>query len=92
MHAVETQPKKVFETVGEKLGQSGESVARDYAGLKKGDITLNRRMFAADGRLNSAKTEIVQLLESDPRHGRVIREDVKIDGSLVNEAMAGWKS
>lgn len=92
MHAIETQPKKVFETVAEKLGQSGESVARDYAGLKKGDITLNRRMFAADGRLNSAKTEIVQLLESDPRHGRVIREDVKIDGSLVNEAMAGWKS
>jgi NitT/TauT family transport system substrate-binding protein len=92
MHAVETQPKTVFDTVGEKLGQSGESVARDYAGLKKGNITLNQRMFAADGRLNSAKTELVQLLESDPRHGRVISEDVKIDGTLVNEAMAGWKS
>lgn len=92
MHAVETEPKTVFDTVGKKLGQSGESVARDYAGLKKGDITLNQRMFAADGRLNSAKTELVQLLKSDPRHGRVIREDVKIDRTLVNEAMAGWKS
>lgn len=92
MHAVETDPTKVFDTVAKKLGQSGESVARDYAGLKKGDITLNRRMFAADDRLNSAKTELVQLLKSDPRHGRVIREDVKIDATLVNEAMAGWKS
>ncbi|MEG3849200.1 ABC transporter substrate-binding protein [Microcoleus sp. herbarium19] len=92
MHAVETSPTKVFETVGEKLGQSGESFARDYAGLKPGNITLNRRMFAENGRLNSAKTELVQLLQSDPRHGRAIREDVKIDGSLVNEAMAGWKS
>ncbi|MBE9186178.1 ABC transporter substrate-binding protein [Microcoleus sp. LEGE 07076] len=92
MDAVKTQPNKVFDTVGKKLGQSGESVARDYAGLKPGDMSLNRRMFGADGRLNSAKTEIVQLLHSDPRHGRMIREDVKIDGTLVNEVMAGWKS
>jgi NitT/TauT family transport system substrate-binding protein len=91
MHAVETQPKEVFNTVGKKLGQSGESFASDYAGLKKGDMTLNRRMFAAEGRLNSAKAEIVQLLKADPRHGRVIRQDVQIDATLVNEAMAGWK-
>ncbi|MBD2495057.1 ABC transporter substrate-binding protein [Nostoc sp. FACHB-280] len=91
MHAVETQPTKVFNTVGEKLGQSGESFGSDYAGLKKGDITLNRRMFAADGRLNSAKEEIVQLLQADPRHGRVIRQDVDINAALVNEAITGWK-
>ncbi|OUL34389.1 ABC transporter substrate-binding protein [Nostoc sp. 106C] len=92
MHAVETQPTKVFNTVGKKLGQSGESFASDYAGLKKGDITLNRRMFAADSRLNSAKAEIVQLLQADPRHGRVIRQDVEINTALVNEVMTGWKS
>jgi NitT/TauT family transport system substrate-binding protein len=92
MHAVEIQPTKVFDTVGKKLGQSGASFAHDYAGLKPGDITLNRRMFAADGRLNAAKKEIVQLLQSDPRHGKVIRQDVEIDGTLVNEAIAGWKS
>ncbi|BAY25907.1 hypothetical protein NIES2100_57150 [Calothrix sp. NIES-2100] len=92
MHAVETQPTKVFKTVGEKLGQTGEAFASDYAGLKKGDMTLNRRMFAANGRLNSAKAEILQLLQADPRHGRVIRQDVEINTALVNEAMAGWKS
>jgi NitT/TauT family transport system substrate-binding protein len=92
MHAVNTQQTKVFNTVGEKLGQSGEAFASDYAGLKKGDMTLNRRMFAANGRLNSAKAEILQLLQADPRHGRVIRQDVEIDTTLVNEVMAGWKS
>jgi NitT/TauT family transport system substrate-binding protein len=91
MNAVETQPKKVFNAVGEQLGQSGESFASDYIGLKKGDMTLNRRMFAPEGRLNSAKAEIVQLLKADPRHGRVIRQDVEIDATLVNEAMAGWQ-
>ncbi|MBN3926139.1 ABC transporter substrate-binding protein [Nostoc sp. NMS4] len=92
MHAVETHPTEVFNAVGKKLGQSSESFASDYAGLKKGDITLNKRMFAADGRLNSAKADIIQLLQADPRHGRVIRQDVEIDPTLVNEAMAEWKS
>jgi NitT/TauT family transport system substrate-binding protein len=91
MHAVKTQPKKVFKAVGKQLGQSGESFANDYAGLKKGDMTLNRRMFAPEGRLKSAKAEIVELLKSDPRHNRVIRQDVEIDSTLVNEAIAEWK-
>ncbi|MGJ5675397.1 MAG: ABC transporter substrate-binding protein [Nostochopsis sp.] len=92
MHSVETQPKEVFNTVGKTLGQSGEAFASDYAGLKKGDMNLNRRMFAAEGRLKSAKADIIQLLKADPRHGRVIRQDVGFDAALVNEVMEGWKS
>ncbi|MGL5083147.1 MAG: ABC transporter substrate-binding protein [Microcoleaceae cyanobacterium] len=91
MHAVETQPSEVFSTVGKALGQSGEAFASDYAGLKKGDIALNQRLFAPEGRLKSAKAEIIQLLKADPRHGRVIQQDMEIDGTLVNEAIAGWK-
>jgi NitT/TauT family transport system substrate-binding protein len=92
MNAVETKPQEVFNAVGKKLEQTGEAFASDYAGLKKGDMTLNRRMFAPEGRLKSAKAEIAELLKADPRHGRVIRQDVEIDATLVNEAMAGWKS
>ncbi|MEG4321804.1 MULTISPECIES: ABC transporter substrate-binding protein [unclassified Microcoleus] len=90
MHAVETKPNQVFELVAKKLGQSSASFASDYAGLKKGDIAMNQRMFQTNGRLNSAKTQIIQLLKEDPRHGRVIRQDVKIDGSLVSKAMEVW--
>jgi len=91
MQAVETKPAQVFETVGKELGQSGEAFAIDYSGLKKGDIALNQRMFQVDGRLSSARNEIIKLLEADRRHGRTIRQDVEIDGALVNEAMKGWK-
>lgn len=91
MHAVETQPSQVFSTVGQALGQSGEAFASDYAGLKKGDRALNQRMFASEGRLKSAKAEIVKLLKADPRHGRVIQSDVEIDATLVNAAIAEWK-
>ena len=91
MQAVDTQPTAVFNAVGQQLGQSGTAFASDYAGLKKGDMALNQRMFATDGRLKSAKADIVQLLKADPRHGRVIRQDVNIDGTLVQEVIAGWK-
>ncbi|MEG3860295.1 ABC transporter substrate-binding protein [Microcoleus sp. herbarium12] len=91
MHAVESKPNQVFEVVAKKLGQSSASFASDYAGLKKGDIALNRRMFQTNGRLSSVKTQIMQLLNEDPRHGRVIRPDVKIDGSLVSKAIEAWK-
>jgi NitT/TauT family transport system substrate-binding protein len=91
MHAVEIQPSQVFSTVGKALGQSGEAFASDYAGLKKGDMALNQRLFAPEGRLKSAKAEIIQLLKADPRHGRVIQQDVEIDATLVHEAIAGWQ-
>jgi NitT/TauT family transport system substrate-binding protein len=92
MHAVETTPKLVFDSVGQKLGQPGDTFAGDYAGLKKGDMALNQRMFDSQGRLAAAKADIVQLLQADPRHGRVIRQDVETDGTLVKEAMTEWKS
>lgn len=91
MHAVDTQPTTVFNAVGEKLGQSGEAFASDYAGVRKGDIALNQELFRANGRMQSAETQIIQLLHADPRHGRVARQDVKIDGSIVREAMEAWK-
>ena len=91
MHAVETQPQKVFEAVGKKIGQSGDNFASDYSGLKKGDIALNQRMFAPQGRLQSAKVEIAQLLKEDPRHGRLIRQDVDIDPKPISEVIAEWK-
>ena len=91
MHAVETKPNEVFEVVAKKLGQSPESFASDYSGLKKGDIALNQRMFQINGRLSEVQTQIIKLLKEDPRHGRVIRQDVKIDGSLVTKAIEVWK-
>lgn len=89
IQAVETNPIAVFDVVAKRLGQSREAVMRDYSGLKKGDIDLNRRMF--EGRLQEAKRQIVQLLREDSRHARVIREDIEIDDRPVMAAIKSWK-
>lgn len=87
METVETKPNEVFEIVSQQLDQTPESFARDYAGLKKGDITLNQRMFEPQGRLIQARQEISQLLKEDPRHSRIIREDVEINGDPIISAI-----
>ncbi len=90
MHAVETKPNEVFTVVSKQLGQTEESYASNYAGLKKGDIDLNRRMFKPQGRLEEAMEETVELLSKDQRHGRILRK-VDINGEAVTAAMEAWK-
>lgn len=92
MNLVEKQPDKVFKTVGIKLNQTAASFAQDYAGLKKGDIDLNKRMFASQGRLKEASKEITKLLAEDPRHGKIAREDVELNTEIINTAIKEWKS
>lgn len=92
MHAVETKPDEVFATVGQVLKQSQAAFASDYAGLKKGDVAMQERMFGASGRLRAAVQELTQLMKSDPRHGRLPRQDLVIDSDLVNAAIKEWKA
>ncbi|MGK7924666.1 MAG: ABC transporter substrate-binding protein [Spirulina sp.] len=92
MRAIEVQPDVVFDSVGRLLGQTRESFAKNYSGLKKGDIAMNRRMFAANGRLQEAAREIVKLLHKDPRHNKTIDEDVKIDADRVTAAIEIWEN
>lgn len=47
-----------FEIVSQQLDQTPESFSSDYAGLKKGDITMNLRMFEPQGRLSQALKQI----------------------------------
>lgn len=91
MHAVETQPNDVYEVVAKELGQRKESFASDYAGLKKGDIEMQQRMFVSPGRLKQATEQLTQLLEEDPRHGRLPRKDLDINAELVTRAIEAWK-
>ena len=86
MDALEADPKSVFAVVAKQLGISPETFAEDYSGLKKGDLAMNRRMFT-EGRLQEAYQQTYQLLRSDPRHGRIIREDVEINAEILNKAM-----
>jgi NitT/TauT family transport system substrate-binding protein len=86
MEAIDTNPDAVFAAVGEALGQSGESFASDYAGLKKGDIAMQEQMFQQD-RLKIASQQLIQLLEADPRHGRIPRDDIEFSAEPVRLAL-----
>uniref|UniRef100_A0A832H373 Nitrate ABC transporter substrate-binding protein n=1 Tax=Oscillatoriales cyanobacterium SpSt-402 TaxID=2282168 RepID=A0A832H373_9CYAN len=92
MHAVETKPDEVYRVVSRELGQSQESFASDFAGLKKGDIEMQQRMFVSPGRLKQASEQLSKLLIEDPRHGRLPRKDLEINADLVTAAIAGWKA
>jgi NitT/TauT family transport system substrate-binding protein len=91
MYAVDTRPQEVFTVVAAQLGQTPEDFARDYAGLQKGDLALNEAMFADNGRLFQAAQAMAKLLEKDSRHGRVIRQDVDVNGTPIKQAIAEWK-
>ncbi|WP_008319338.1 ABC transporter substrate-binding protein [Leptolyngbya sp. PCC 6406] len=91
MQAVDETPEEVFQAVGEQLGQAPEDFAADYGGLKKGDIAMHERMFLGQDRLAAVQAEIVRFLEQDPRHGRVIREDLEINPKPVENAIQAWK-
>jgi NitT/TauT family transport system substrate-binding protein len=91
MHAVEIKPAEVFEQVGQQLGQSGQAFGQDYAGLKKGDIKMNQRMFSSQGHLKEATKLLPQLLREDPRPGRTPRTDVEINAEPVTAAIEAWQ-
>ncbi|MEG3953376.1 MULTISPECIES: ABC transporter substrate-binding protein [unclassified Microcoleus] len=90
MSAVETKPNEVFQKVGKSLGQKSEAFAKDYAGLKKGDIAMQQQMFKS-GRLPEAIAQMAKLLKSDPRGGRIPRQDVEINTEIVTTAINEWK-
>jgi NitT/TauT family transport system substrate-binding protein len=91
MQAVEETPDAVFQSVAEQLGQDPAAFAGDYAGLKKGDIAMNEQMFLAQGRLETVQDQSIQFLKQDPRHGRVVRDDLDINPEPVQRAIQAWK-
>ena len=91
MQVIADEPDIVFADVAAQLEQSAESFAQDYAGLKPGDKAMNQRMLPG-GRLQEAAQQLRQLLSSDPRHSRVLREDFATNSEPVVAAIEIGKS
>ncbi|MBD2187022.1 ABC transporter substrate-binding protein [Pseudanabaena mucicola] len=92
IQAVETKPKEVFASVAKQLNMPIEVFEEDYKGLKKGDLAMNQRMFAG-GRLLEASKQTRELLITDPRHGRKVRDNVDIvNASPITKATKNWQS
>ena len=91
MHAIETNPDEVFQVVGEKLDQTKEEFAADYAGVLKGDMEQNKKILQKESFLNSIQ-KLTQLLREDERHGRNVQEDVfEVNKEIITSAIKEWK-
>jgi hypothetical protein len=53
---------------------------------------MQKRMFQSEGRLHAATEQLMHLLQEDPRHGHIAREDVEIDPEPVTTAIKKWKA
>lgn len=82
---LENDSERVFEIIAEELNQSKASFAEDYSGLRPGDRAMNKKMFGEH--LEKSKQKIVELLQEDPRHNRMIREDIVFDARPLNNAL-----
>jgi NitT/TauT family transport system substrate-binding protein len=91
IQAVETKPQEVFASVAKQLNIPTEVFEEDYRGLKKGDIAMNQRMFNG-GRLLEASKQTRELLLTDPRHGRKVRENIDINATPITKAIKNWQS
>lgn len=87
MEAIKTKPEEVFGVVATQLGQTPESFASDYAGVKKGDIYLNQQMLMAEGKLGEAIEKLRELFKEESRYNYVFAENIKLDNRPLVAAL-----
>lgn len=92
MDALGKNPQKVYQEVAKQLQQSPNAFANDYNGLKRGDLQMQKRMFQQENHLDEIMVKMGKLLESDPRSGRSLRKDIKINKELITNAIEDWEN
>jgi NitT/TauT family transport system substrate-binding protein len=87
MHDLETRPDQVYANAGAAIGVDAGTFASSYAGLERGDRSLNEEMFG-QGRLLRA----IRAHNELPRpHGRTVRSDAIFDAEILTAALARWR-
>lgn len=87
--AVKNHPQKVFADIAPRLQAQPADLLRDFQGLRVGDMTLNTQMLE-EGKLNQKISTMTRLLHSDPRHKRMLRQDVLIARELWQQIQSRW--
>ena len=87
MHDLETRPDQVYANAGAAIGVDAETFASGYAGLERGDRSLNQKMFG-QGRLLRVVSAHNELLSA---HGRTVHSDAIFDAEIFTAALARWR-
>jgi NitT/TauT family transport system substrate-binding protein len=86
MHDLETRPDQVYDNAGAAIGVDAETFASSYAGLERGDRSLNEKMFGQELlRVIRAHNELLRT------HGRTVRSDAIFDAEILTAALARWR-
>jgi hypothetical protein len=85
------QPEIIFQFLEQELGQSRKSLIESYAGLKQGNLELNRQMLGQNQKLNFVLSQAEELLIQN-NHAKTIRSSIIIPSDFINYSLEQWNT
>jgi NitT/TauT family transport system substrate-binding protein len=91
MAILKQEPEIVFEFLEKELGQSRDSLIQSYAGLKPGNIDLNRQMLGQSQKINFVLSQTNDLLIQH-HHSQTIRSSIIIPSDFITSSLDQWNT
>jgi hypothetical protein len=91
MAILKQEPEIVFEFLEKELGQSRDSLIESYAGLKPGNIDLNREMLGQSQKINFVLSQTNDLLIQN-NHSQTIRSSIIIPSDFITSSLDQWNT
>lgn len=90
MHELDGHPEKVYESAAKATKIDPATFASGYAGIRRGDRDLNRRMFT-EGRLPQVLAAQTEMMRAFPLGTTTARTDIIIPPDIVVAALERWR-
>jgi NitT/TauT family transport system substrate-binding protein len=90
MAILKQEPEIIFQFLEQELSEIRTSLIKNYAGLKPGNITLNRQMLGKNQGINLVLSQINDLLIQN-NHSQTIRPSIIIPSDFMISNLDQWK-
>jgi hypothetical protein len=91
MAILKQEPEIIFQFLEKELGQPRDSLLASYAGLKPGNIALNRQMLGQLQNINLILSQINYLLIQN-NHAQGIYSSIIIPSDFLNSNLDQWNT
>jgi len=91
MEILKQEPKIIFQFLEKELGQSRDSLIKNYSGVKPGNRTLNRQMLGKNPGINVVLSQINDLLIQN-NHLQTIRPSIIIPSDFITSNLDQWNT
>ena len=89
MAILKQEPKIIFQFLEKELGQPRDSLLESYAGLKPGNMALNRQMLGQPQNINLVLSQTNDLLIQN-NHAQSIYSSIIIPSDFLNSNLDQW--